>query len=149
MDSPGDKKGQRRGSCGHIMATFDLHLKCACCRDKGIGEDLCVKNKQCSVCDSFSDEQRELHATPSYRLRKDRKAGILVAPKKVEVIAPIDSADTSEPTFSAPLSGPSQPSASNFVNAEQFSLMNERWTEQFGRFEALLSRGNVPDSKSL
>ena len=29
MASPGDKKGQRRGSCGHVMALFDLHEKCA------------------------------------------------------------------------------------------------------------------------
>ena len=60
MDSPGEKKGQRRGSCGHVMAAFDLHKKCARCRDKGIGDDPCVKDKQCSVCDSFSDEQKEL-----------------------------------------------------------------------------------------
>ena len=44
MDSPGEKKGQRRGSCGHIMAAFDLHKKCARCRDKGIGDDPCVKD---------------------------------------------------------------------------------------------------------
>ena len=28
MASPGDKKG-RRGSCGHVMASFDIHGKCA------------------------------------------------------------------------------------------------------------------------
>ena len=143
MDSPGEKKGQRRGSCGHIMAAFDLHKKCARCRHKGIGDDPCVKDKQCSVCDSFSDEQKELISTPSYRIRKDRKAGILVSPKEVEVIAPVDSSATAEPTFSAPPQGPSQPSTSNFVTAEQFSLMNDKWAEQFARFEALLSRGNV------
>ena len=80
MDSPGEKKGQRRGSCGHVMAAFDLHKKCARCRDKGIGDDSCVKDKQCSVCDSFSDEQKELISTPSYRIRKEKKAGILVSP---------------------------------------------------------------------
>ena len=31
MSSP----GQRRGSCGHAMAGFDSHSKCAHCRDKG------------------------------------------------------------------------------------------------------------------
>ena len=142
MDSPGEKKVQRRGSCGHVMAAFDLHKKCARCRDKGIGDDPCVKDKQCSVCDSFSDEQRELISTP-YRIRKDRKAGILVSPKEVEVLAPVDSSATAEPTFSAPRQGPSQPSTSSFVTAEQFSLMNDKWAEQFARFEALLSRGNV------
>ena len=110
---------------------------------QGIGDEPCVKDKQCSVCDSFSDEQRELVSTPSYRIRKDRKAGILVSPKEVEVIAPIDSSNNAEPTFSVPPHGPSQPSTSSFVTAEQFSLVNDKWAEQFARFEALLSRGNV------
>ena len=45
MASPGDKKGQRGGSCGHVMALFDLHEKCARCREKLIGEDNCVKGQ--------------------------------------------------------------------------------------------------------
>ena len=53
MASPGDKKGQRRGLCGHVMASFDLHDKWARCRDKLIGEDDCVKDKPCKVCDGF------------------------------------------------------------------------------------------------
>ena len=62
----------------------------------------------------------------------------------MEVIASIDSSYTAEPTFSAPPPGPSQSSTSNFVTAEQFSLINDKWAEQFARFfEALLSRGNV------
>ena len=28
MASPGDKKGQRRGSCAHVIAVFDMHDKC-------------------------------------------------------------------------------------------------------------------------
>ena len=39
MSSP----GQKRGSCGHVMALFDNHKKCARCRDKGVGDDPCVK----------------------------------------------------------------------------------------------------------
>ena len=101
------------------MAAVDLHKKCARCRDKGIGDDPCVKDKQCSVCDLFSDEQRELVSTPSYRIRKEHKAGILVSPKEVEVIAPV--ASSAEPP-----QGPSQPSTSTFVTAEQFSLMNDK-----------------------
>ena len=37
MASPGSLKGQRRGTCGHAMAAFDLHEKCARCRDKKVG----------------------------------------------------------------------------------------------------------------
>ena len=72
------------------------------------------------MCDSFSDEQRELISTPSSRIRKDRKAGILVSPKEVEVIASVDS--SAEPTFAAPPQSTSQPAT--FVTAEQFSLIN-------------------------
>ena len=45
MASPSDKKGQYRGLCGHIMAIFDLHDKCARCSEKLIGEDNCVLDK--------------------------------------------------------------------------------------------------------
>ena len=48
--------GQKRGSCGHIMALFDSHAKCARCREKGIGDDPCVKKKQCQICDNFSEQ---------------------------------------------------------------------------------------------
>ena len=52
MSSP----GQRRGSCGHIMAGFDSHSKCACCRDKGLGDDPCVQKKECDICRGFTPE---------------------------------------------------------------------------------------------
>ena len=45
MASPGDFEGQHRGACGHVMAAFDLHERCARCREKKIGEDPCVKGK--------------------------------------------------------------------------------------------------------
>ena len=59
MASPSDKKGHRRGSCGHIMASFDLHDKCARCRDKLIGKDDCVLDKPYSIYDSFSESQKD------------------------------------------------------------------------------------------
>ena len=100
MASPGDKKGQRRGSCGHVMAIFDLHDKCAWCCDKLIGEDACVRDKPCSICDGFSDTQKELLSTPSYKIRKDKKAGLLVSSKYVTVLQPVDQ----EPVFQSPQS---------------------------------------------
>ena len=66
-----------------------------------VGEDNCVLDKPCPICDGFSDTQRELLATPSYRIRKDKKAGLLVSPKDVTVISSVDT----EPTFQSP-SGP-------------------------------------------
>ena len=35
--------GQKKGGCGHIMASFDTHVCCA--REKGAGSDLCVQGK--------------------------------------------------------------------------------------------------------
>ena len=149
MASPGDKKGQRKGSCGHIMAAFDSHDKCARCREKRIGEDNCVLNKQCLICDNFTESQKELLATPSYRIRKEKKAGILVSPKDVTVISQVDT----EPTFHSESSAqpPASPSASassstqatGFVTSEQLTAISDKSAEQFARMEALLSRGNI------
>ena len=81
MASPGEFKGQRKGSCGHIMAAFDNHDKCARCREKKVGQDPCVLGNACVICDGFFDIQKEQLATPSYKIRKERKAGLLVSPK--------------------------------------------------------------------
>ena len=144
MASPGDRKGQRRGSCGHAMANFDLHDKCARCREKSIGEDDCVLNKSCVICDGFSESQRDMLATPTYRIRKDKKAGILVSPKDVKVISTVDS----EPTVQSPLGAmaqvPTQPPSeippiassssaapqSSYVTADQFTALSDKWAER-------------------
>ena len=147
MASPNEKKGQKKGSCGHIMASFDLHSKCARCRDKLIGDDPCVLNKEspCHICDSFTDEQREALATPVYRIRKEKKAGTLVSPKDVKVLSAVDN----EPTFSSPAtpatvsSIPVSVNPPAYVTADQLSAISDKWTEQFARMEALLSRGNI------
>ena len=49
MSSP----GQKRGTCGHVMAVFDNHRKCAHCRDNGVGDDPCVKKQVCKICQVF------------------------------------------------------------------------------------------------
>ena len=68
MSSP----GQKRGSCGHIMALFDNHKKCARCREKGVGDDPCVKKLDCPICKTFTPTQVQQLATPTYRSRKER-----------------------------------------------------------------------------
>ena len=68
MSSP----GQKHGICGHVMASFDGHFKCARCRDKGVGEDTCVL-KDCIVCKGFTPEQILQLATPTYRERKSKE----------------------------------------------------------------------------
>ena len=66
------------GSCGHIMALFDSHSKCAQCREKGIGQDPCVEKKPCQICDNLSEDQKKQLATPSYRTRKELQKKILI-----------------------------------------------------------------------
>ena len=61
--------GQKRGTCSHIMAVFDGHLKCVRCRDKGVGNDPCVLKKDCPICKTFTPEQIQQLATPTYRDR--------------------------------------------------------------------------------
>ena len=97
----------------------------------------------------FLDVQREKLATPSYKIRKERKAELLVSPKEVTVLGSLDveeqSLDTSvqlstQPSVSASAAS-SQPQS--FVTSQQFEAMNDKWADQFARFEALLSRGNI------
>ena len=102
MSSP----GQRRGNCGHAMASFDSHSHCTRCKDKGKGKDVCVDNPQssdCQICKSFTSEQRQQLATPSYKIKKEKREArkldsspskdseTLVDPANVSVIAPVDS----------------------------------------------------------
>ena len=61
MDSP----GQRRGSCGHKMAGFDMHEKCARCRDKGLGKDPCIVGGAiCKICDNLPVGRLAREMTP-------------------------------------------------------------------------------------
>ena len=59
MASPVEFKGQRKGSCGHIMAAFDHRDKCARCHEKKIGQDPCVLGNDCLICEGFSDSPKE------------------------------------------------------------------------------------------
>ena len=88
--------GQRRGNCGHIMAAFDGHKKCARCRDKKLGDDPCVKDQTCPICDSFTEQQRTMLSTPQYKIRKDKKSGLLVSPSKVTVVGVVNQEELAE-----------------------------------------------------
>ena len=160
MSSP----SQRRGSCGHMMAGFDGHKKCARCRDKGIGDDACVKKENCEICNSFTDTQRAMLSTPQYQIRRDKKAGTLVSPSKVTVVGPVEdtseeyqeyqdqevahaqsSSDIHEPEFFAV----SHHSPSEFVCRQDFTTLSNQLEEKFARFEALLSRGNISSTPKV
>ena len=79
MSSP----GQRRGKCGHVMANFDTHSHCAPCRDKGKGKEPCVSDPQtsnCQICNSLTSDQCQQLATPSYKIKKEKREAKLTEP---------------------------------------------------------------------
>ena len=93
--------GQRKGACGHIMASFDRHSRCARCRDKSLGEDPCVLKLPCEYCEVLTPEQVIQLATPTYKLRKEKSKSkdTLIDPSTVTVVAQVESQD-SEPVIS-------------------------------------------------
>ena len=54
------------------MVVFDGHLKCARCKDKGVGDDPSVLKKDCSICKAFTPEQLQQLATPTHRDKKNQ-----------------------------------------------------------------------------
>ena len=144
--------GQRRGSCGHVMALFDLHTKCARCREKGIGGDDCVLKKPCSICEKLTEDQKAHLATPKYRVRKEsgQKKGdspAHVAASDVTVLGKVErkgegSSDRGETppkkvkktSHKSPLKKKSS-KPSDLQTGLQ--TLDDKWSERFSRLEAL------------
>ena len=167
MSSP----GQKRGSCGHAMAGFDGHAFCARCREKGKGEEPCISNKdttECKFCNLFSPEQRAQLATPSYKLKKEKRDAkrvdnptptediSLVDPASVSVIGAVGGAASSQsPSVppekktkkDKPPSTKAKKSASSMMD-DRFSELDAKWSERFNRLEALLLARSVEPSFS-
>ena len=93
----------------------------------------------------FSEAQRETLSTPSYKIRKEKRAGSLVSPKDVTVISAVELEEQAsvQPIAHPPAQGPSTSQPVSYVTSAQFEEINDKWVEHFARFEALLSRGNV------
>ena len=74
------KKGQRKSAfCGHFMAEWDDHHYCPKCRDDMKGDDPCVKSSECTICSSFSEEQkRKLVNRNRYKSKKTQNSSALV-----------------------------------------------------------------------
>ena len=68
---------QRKGECGHIMASFDKHSRCAHCRDKGNGEDPCVKKLLCEFCELLTPGHIIQLSTHTYKLRKENRKNVI------------------------------------------------------------------------
>ena len=144
--------GQRRGTCGHVMALFDTHSKCARCRDKGVGQDPCVEKKSCEICEGFTPKQKLQLATPTYKARKEHQkisSPPLVDPSSVTVFGQVESrkgdpSDRGEVTPSKKKKtshkSPKKKTAKASKAPEyQSDLKNldDKWSERFARLEAL------------
>ena len=153
MSSP----GQKRGSCGHVMALFDNHKKCARCRDKGVGDDPCVKKLACSICKAFTPAQIHQLATPTYKERKERSSQKkseeltstspkLVDPSEVSLLGPVNSG-TQSPVDSTPKQKKkrsdgsprsSKRKHSSKPTSDDLKSLDDKWSERFSRLEAML-----------
>ena len=155
MSSP----GQKRGTCGHIMALFDNHKKCARCREKGVGDDPCVKKLDCQICKAFTPAQIQQLSTPTYQSRKeqDQKKTVtdspasatptLVDPSEVTLLGQVhkESASAeSTPASKKKKRADQSPKASSKKNSsskprsDELKDLDEKWSERFARLEAML-----------
>ena len=138
------------------MALFDNHQKCARCRDKGVGDDPCVKKLDCQICKSFTPAQIHQLATPTYKERKERSeqkraegnastTPTLVDPSEVTLLGRV-SCDKSSPVDSTPkkkkLSDGSPRSSkrkhSSKPTSDDLKSLDDKWSERFSRLEAML-----------
>ena len=152
MSSP----GQKRGSCGHVMALFDNHQKCARCRDKGVGNDPCVKKLDCQICKSFTPAQIHQLATLTYKERKERSeqkraegnastTPTLVDPSEVTLLGRV-SCDKSSSVDSTPKKKKrsdgsprsSKRKHSSKPTSDDLKSLDDKWSERFSRLEAML-----------
>ena len=156
MSSP----GQKRGSCGHAMASFDGHAFCARCREKGKGEEPCIANKDtvdCNLCNAFTPEQRAQISTPSYKIKKEKREAKrldstqptdeLVDPSSVSVIGVVSRTSIAKspvppekkPKKDKPSTKAKKSSAApTSVTDDKITALDDKWSERFNRLEALL-----------
>ena len=130
---------------------------CACCRDKGLGTDPCVENKECSHCDTLSIDQIRQLATPAYRNKKVKKSSTpsLVDPAlvsvlgKVEAVTPKDSTQKATPQKAATQKTTSPSKAKKLSKSSDFredlKALEQKWSERLSHLEALfLSKSLEP-----
>ena len=141
--------GQRKGACNHIMASFDQQSRCARCRDKGHGDDACVKKLPCELCELLTPEQVLQLSTPTYKIRKEKKLECesLIDPSTVTVLSSVDQdksvGASSSLNTSEDLSLP-QPSFK-----KDLQDLDEKWSLHMARLEALINMGQHPQHATL
>ena len=138
------------------MALFDTHKKCARCREKGVGDDPCVKKLDCQICKAFTPAQVQQLATLTYKSRKERgeqkKSEVssdatptLVDPSEVTLLGRVNTDKTSsvESTPKKKKCSDGSPKSSkrrhsSKPTSDDLKSLDEKWSERFLRLEALL-----------
>ena len=140
--------GQKRDTCGHVMALFDNHKKCARCREKGVGDDPCVEKLDCQICKAFTPAQVQQLATPTYRSRKEhgeqKKSEVstdatptLVDPSEVTLLGRVstDKPSSVESTPKKKRSDGSPKSSkrrhSSKPTSDDLNSLDDKWSERF------------------
>ena len=153
MSSP----GQKRRTCGHVMAVFDNHKKCTHCRDKGVGGDPCVKKQECKIYQALTPAQLKQLSTPTYQCRKERDLKKLSSDSPASVTPTlVDAANVSvlgwlhkESDGSSPASkkkadpsptpkASSKKKSSSKSRSDDLEELDEKWCERLARLEAML-----------
>ena len=80
-------------------------------------------------------------STLSYKISTKRKAGMILSAQEVTVIGSMDES-TAKPSVH-PLASSSQSHLVSYISSQEFMAMNDKWTEQFARFEALVIGGSI------
>ena len=139
------------------MAVFVNHKKCARCRDKGVGDDPCVKKQECKICQALTRAQLKHLSTPTYQSRKERElkksssdfpasvTPTLVDPAGVSVLVWVHKeSDRSSPASKkradpSPIpKASSKKKSSSKLRSDDLKKLDEKWCECFERLEALL-----------
>ena len=125
------------------MASFDIHIHCARCREKGSGSDPCLQGKDdCAACLMLI--QRKQLATPTYKLQKEKKSSksdVLIDTSQVSVVGPVDL----NQSVASVACLPSNVSVEDSFKKEISDLKDE-WSTRFACIAALLTMGSNPNS---
>ena len=127
------------------MASFDTHVRCARCHEKGSGSDPCVQGKDdCAACLLLTPDQRKQLATPTYKLRKEKKSSVkqdvLIDPSQVSVVGPVDLNQSNASAVSTNVS------LDDSSFKKELSDLKDEWSTRFARIEVLLTMGSNPVS---
>ena len=138
----------------HVMAVFDNHKKCARCKDKGVGDDLCVKKQECKICQALTPGQLKQLSTPTYQFRKEHElkklssdspaSATLMEPANVSVLGRVHKeSDGSSPASKKKRAEPSptpkassKKKSSSKSRSDDLKELDEKWC--FARLEAMM-----------